>query len=193
MGKRYFIIGIALILLAGAVSKATATNTTTQDTHCTFSGTFADGVETHIDTNNDGRSATLNQGLQNCNTGRAFFKEVPEYQAPVPATDRCPEGSTLEFHLQQNHSVSTEENGDQLFAEIKTNDATLCFNESDGTFSFTGHGTITGGTGHLKGASGTFESRGTGKYLVFGFKKGIFGGFGHYNGTTTGKLTLPTR
>jgi hypothetical protein len=90
MEKRYFIIAIALVLLAGAVSKATATGTTTQDTHCTLSGTFADGIETNIDTNNDGRSATLDQGLQNCNIGRSFFKEVPEYQAPVPATDRCP-------------------------------------------------------------------------------------------------------
>src|SRR5688500_7151488 len=122
MEKRYFIIGIALILLAGAVSSATATGTgtTTQDTHCTFSGTFVEGIETHIDTNNDGISAGSDQGIINCNTGRAFFKEVPEYQAGVPATDRCPEGSTLEFHQQQNHIVNTEENGDQLFAEIKT-------------------------------------------------------------------------
>jgi hypothetical protein len=193
MEKRYFIIGIALMLLAGAVSSATATNTTTQDTHCTFSGTFVEGVETHLDTNNDGLSAGSDQGLMNCNNGRFFFQEVLEYQAPVPATDRCPEGSTLELHLQQHHSVATEESADQLFGEIKTNDGTLCVNESNGTFSFTGHGIITGGTGHLKGASGTFEARSTGKYLVFGSKKGILGGFGQFNGTTTGKLTLPNR
>jgi hypothetical protein len=191
MENRYFIIGIALMLLAGAVSRATATGTTTQDLHCTFSGTFVAGVETHLDTNNDGLSAGSDQGLMNCNIGRFFFQEVLEYQAPVPATEGCPEGSTLEFHLQQHHGVSTEESSDQLFAEIKTNDGILCLNESNGTFSFTGHGIITGGTGHFKGASGTFEGRSTGKYLVFGSKNDIFGGFGQFNGTNTWKLTLP--
>jgi hypothetical protein len=191
MEKRSFIMGSALVLLlAGTVGGDDEGKT--KDISCTFSGTFADGVETHIDTNDDNISAGLDQGLENCNIGRFFFQEVAEYQAPVPPTAKCPAGTTEEFHLQQDHIVVTEEKtGDQIFAEVATNDATLCFKESDLTFSITAHGTNTGGTGQFAGASGTFDAQSTGKYLVFGFKNGVFGGFGQFSGTSTGTLILP--
>jgi hypothetical protein len=193
MEKRYFIIAIALILLAGAVSKATATGTTTQQraVNCAFSATFADGIETNIDTNNDKISASLAQGLENCNIGRFFFQGESEYRAPVPATPACPAGSTLEVRLQQGHTVATAENGDQLFVEYATDALTLCLKESDGTFSFSGHGNHANGTGQFAGASGPFEVQGTGRYLAFGFKEGVFGGFGQFTGTVTGTLILP--
>jgi hypothetical protein len=66
MEKRSLIIGIALMLmLAGTVGAAEAR---TLHPHCKGAGTFADGVETHIDTNGDGASATLDQGLENCSS-----------------------------------------------------------------------------------------------------------------------------
>ena len=103
----------------------------------------------------------------------------------------CPAG-TLEFQLQQSHGVVTEEKTSaQIFYEVGTNGATECFNPLTLTFSFTTHGTITGGTGQFAGASGTFDSQGTGKFLVTGMKGGIFGGFGQFSGTGTGTLILP--
>src|SRR5712692_9534773 len=182
MEKRSFIIGIALVLmLAGAADSA---GTKTKHVSCTFSETFADGVETHIDTNGDGISAGLSQGLENCNIGRFFIQEEAEFQAPLPAPVTCPAG-TLEIHLQQDHGVTTEEKtSDQLFFGAATNGVTECFNPADGTFSFTAHGTITGGTGQFTGATGSFQSQGTGKFLVAGMKGGVFGGFGQFTGTS---------
>ena len=197
MENRYFIIGIALVLLlAGAVGSAEAntkhhTKAKSQHVRCTFSATFAGGVETNIDTNGDGVSALWHQGLENCNIGRFFFQEEAEFKAPLPAPVTCPAG-TQEFHLQQAHDVDTEEKtSDQFFLEVATDAGTLCFNPSDLTFSFTTHGTINGGTGSLTGATGTFDAHSTGKFLVTGAKAGVFGDFGQFSGTTTGTLILP--
>jgi hypothetical protein len=191
MKKRSFIIGSALMLLLAGTAGSDEVRTIPFS--CNFAGTFADGVETNIDTNNDGASAGLSQALENCNTGRAFVQEVAEYQAqPLPTVpESCPGGTTFALSLVQAHGVATNEQADQVFTATGPNEATLCFKESDGTFSVTAHGTITGGTGALTGASGTFDAQSTGKYLVFGFKNGVFGGFGQFSGTATGTLILP--
>ena len=52
MQTRYFTLGIAFLMLTGAVGAAEAR---TRHVHCKGAGTFVDGVETHIDTNGDGR------------------------------------------------------------------------------------------------------------------------------------------
>jgi hypothetical protein len=191
MKNRSFILGSALMLLLAV--PASSDEVRTIPFTCNFAGTFADGVETNIDTNNDGVSAGLDQGLENCNTGRAFFREVVEYQGkPLDTIPKsCPQGTTFALALVQAHGVATTEQAEQVFSASGPNEATLCFNESDGTFSVTSHGTITGGTGAFTGASGTFDAQATGKYLVFGFKNGVFGGFGQFSGTSTGTLILP--
>lgn len=188
MKTRHFTIGIALVLLlAGAGNSA---EVKTKHVRCTGSGTFADGVETRIDTNGDDLSAGLSQGLDNCNIGRFFWREVDEYQAPLPTPVTCPVG-TDEFPVQQGHGVTTEEKtGDQLFYEYATNSLIVCL-YPDLTFSVTFKGTYTGGTGQFANASGSYEGRATGKYLVFGEKGGVFGGFGQFSGTYSGTLTLP--
>lgn len=188
MQKRSFIISLTLVLLwAGAGNSA---EVKTKHVHCTGSGTFADGVETRIDTNGDGLSAGLSQGLDNCNTGRIFWQEVDEYQAPLPAPVTCPVG-TDEFRIQQGHGISTEEKtGDQLFYEYAPNTVTLCLHP-DLRFSVTFNGTYTGGTGQFANASGSYSGQAAGKYLVFGEKEGVFGGFGQFNGTYSGTLILP--
>jgi len=190
MNTRYLTLGIGIVLLLLANASNSA-EIKTQRVRCTSSGTFVGGVETHLDTNGDGASAGVDQGIDNCNIGRFFIQEVVEWQAPLPAPVTCP-ADTLEFHIQQGHGVATEEKtGDQLFAEVATNDATLCFRESDFTFSGTTRGTFTGGTGKFTGASGSFESQATGKYLVFGVKEGVLGAFGQFNGTSTWTLSIP--
>jgi hypothetical protein len=159
--------------------------------NCSYSATFAQGVETHIDTNDDQLSALLDQAITNCNIGRFFISGAAEYRAPLSAPETCPAG-TLELQLQQARGVGIEEEtGDQLFVEYGINGLTLCVNQADGPVTSTGGGTYAGGTGQFKGASGSFEVRATGKYLVTGEKEGVFGGFGQYVGTSTGELTLP--
>jgi hypothetical protein len=188
--RRSFIIGIALVLLAGTGASAEP-KPKTQHVSCAFSATFDEGTETHIDTNNNGISASLLQGIANCNIGRLFFREAYEFNAALPAPVTCPAG-TAEFHLQQDHGVDTEEKtSDQLFYEFGPNGAISCVNFATLTFTFTSHGTYTGGTGQFAEATGSFDTHGTGSFRVVGSKDGVDGDFGQLSGTLTGALTLP--
>jgi hypothetical protein len=174
--------GLTLLVITGFVSSAAAK---TLPFKCIGSGTFADGVETNIDTNSDGTSAGLDQGLQNCTIGRFFFQEEVEYAGPSTPHTTCPQG-TDEYHLVQGRGVDIDEKtSDQLFGVHDT--IALCLNP-DGTFNSTGHITFTGGTGHFTGASGASDFRVTGKYLAFGFKNNVFGGFGQFSFTSSGTL-----
>jgi hypothetical protein len=188
MEKRSFIMGMALVLLlAGAGNSA---EVKTKDLSCTFAATFVSGVETHLDTNGDMRSASVHQGLVNCNIGRFLFQEEFEFLDPLPAPVTCPTGTT-EFDLVQAQVVLTaEKTSDQLFFEDAAGGVTFCLNP-DLTFSFTEHGTFAGGTGQFTEASGSIDGQGTGKYLVSGSKEGVFGGFGQFTETVTGTLILP--
>jgi hypothetical protein len=176
-----FTIGIALVLLfAGASNgddskfKHLEDDNRTKHLRCTFSATFVSGVENHLDTNGDGRSASVHQGFANCNIGRFLFQEEFEFLDPLSSPAACPAGTT-EFDLLQARVVLTsEETADQLFFEDAAGGETFCLNP-DLTFSFTEHGTFAGGTGQFTGASGSIDGQGTGKYLVSGSKEGVFG------------------
>jgi hypothetical protein len=180
-------------MLTGTVGAAAAR---TRHVHCKGAGTFADGVETNIDTNGDGASATLDQGLDNCNIGRFFFQEEGE-SIPRSVTSACPAGTDEEVYIDQTHGqqravLTDEKTGDQLFAKIASE--TLCFNASTFTFTNSGHFEFIGGTGKYTGATGTSSFQTTGSYLQFGFKGGPggpFGGFGQFTFTSDGMLTLP--
>ena len=199
MRTRHFTLGIALFLLTGVVGVA---NAKTQQVHCKGSGTLADGVETHIDVNGDGASATLDQGLENCNIGRFFFQEELEWILQRTLTN-CPAGTSAEYHISaepgfhpapngQGTSVGTDEKtGDQLFNQVTS--ATLCFNISTIPFTFTASGqtNILGGTGKYAGATGTGSFQTVGSELAVGVKDGVFGGFGQFTATSDGTLTLP--
>jgi hypothetical protein len=178
-------IGIALVLLFAGASNGD--DGKTKHLKCTFSSTFVSGVENHLDTNGDGRSASVHQGLVNCNIGRFLFHEEFEFLNPLPAPVTCPTGTT-EFELQQARVVLTsEKTADQLFFEDPAGGETFCLNP-DLTFSFTEHGTFAGGTGQFSEASGSIDGQGTGKYLATGSKEGVFGGFGQFTETATGTL-----
>ena len=193
MKRNFMTISTALMfMLAGAVGAAEAG---TRHVHCQGAGTFVDGVETHIDTNGDGQSAGVDQGLQNCNIGRLFFQEELEW-IPRSVTSACPAGTTEESFIDPTHGqqrgISTnEKTGDQLFGKITS--ATLCLNGSAFPFPFTvsGQFELIGGTGKYTGATGTGEVHSAGSFLSFGVKDGVFGGFGQFTFTSDGTLTLP--
>jgi hypothetical protein len=160
-----FTIGIALVLLLAGASHGA--DSKTKRLNCAFSGTFVSGVESHLDTNGDGRSASVHQGSANCNIGRFLFHEELEFLNPLPAPVSCPTGTT-EFDLQQAGIVLTsEKTADQLFIEDEAGGVTFCFNP-DRTFSFTERGSFAGGTGQFAEASGPIDGQATGKYLVTG-------------------------
>jgi len=188
MKNYHFTIGIALVLLlAGTVGSDEGK---TKRLRCTFAATFVSGVENHLDTNGDMRSASVHQGLVNCNIGQFLFQEEFEFLDPLPAPVTCPTGTT-EFDLLQAHGVLTaEKTADQLFFEDAAGGGTFCLNP-DLTFSFTEHGTFAGGTGQFTEASGSIDGQGTGQYLVSGSKAGVFGGFGQFTETVTGTLNIP--
>ncbi len=191
MRMHYWAFGLTVLLFTGAVLVAEAD---TQQFHCKGGGTFTDGVETNIDTNGDGVSATVDQGAEVCNTGNAIFQEEAEWIQQTAVSADCPAGTTLELRITptnggQHRAVFTDTGtGDQAFSQMTS--AIQCFNES--TLKFTGHGQgiIVGGTGKNTGASGTFTSHFTGSYRQVGFKNGVFGGFGQFTFTLNGTLIL---
>jgi hypothetical protein len=188
MDTRSCILGMALVLVLAGV--ADSAEVKTKHVRCSFSSTFVSGVENHLDTNGDKRSASVHQGLVHCNIGRFLFQEEFEFLDPLPAPVSCPAGTT-EFDLVQAQVVLTaEKTADQLFFEDAAGGVTFCLNP-DLTFSFTEHGTFAGGTGQFTGASGSFDGQGTGQYLVSGSKEGVFGGFGQFTETVTGTLIVP--
>jgi hypothetical protein len=194
MNRRHLILSLGMVLLLAGVSHSAETKT--KHLRCTFAATFVSGVENHLDTNGDLRSASVHQGLVTCNIGRFLFQEEFEFLDPLPAPVSCPADAT-EFDLLQAQVVLTsEKTADQLFFADAAGGVTFCLNP-DLTFSFTEHGTFAGGTGRFTGASGSLDGQGTGKYLVSGSKKDIgsntpiFGGFGQFTETVTGTLILP--
>jgi len=188
MNIRHLILGIGIVLLLAGVSNSDETKT--KHINCTFGATFVSGVETHLDTNGDMRSASVHQGLVNCNIGRFLFQEEFEFQPCQEACVSCPAGTT-EFDLVQAQGVFTaEKTSEQLFFADAAGASTFCL-APDLTFSFTEHATFAGGTGEFTGASGSFDGQGTGKYLASGSKDDIFGGFGQFTETATGTLNIP--
>jgi hypothetical protein len=186
MGTRSFISGLTLVLmLTGSVANAD----NTEPLRCTVAGSSVVGVETNLDTDSDDISASATQSIMNCGRFRFFVQSVNESPAPVPATENCPAGSTLEYPLLQSHGVRTEEKtGDQLFARYTS--GALCV-QPDATFTFTGMGVFAGGTGQFDGATGTIETELAGSYLVAGNKGGNFSALTQFTGTSTETLTLP--
>jgi hypothetical protein len=183
-----FTIGIALVLLIAGASNGDESKT--KHLRCNFSGTFVSGVENHLDTNGDGRSASVHQGLADCDIGRFLFNEEFEFLDPLPAPVACPTGTTEFDLLQADVVLTSERTADQLFFEDAAGGVTFCLNP-DLTFSFTEHGTIAGGTGRFREASGSINGNATGKYLVTGSKNGVFGGFGQFTENATGTLNSP--
>ena len=180
-------IGFALVLLLAGASYGG--DAKTKHLKCSFSSTFVSGVENHLDTNDDGRSASVHQGFVNCNIGRFLSHEEFEFLDPLAAPVTCPPGTTELGIVQARVVLTSEKTADQLFLEDAAGGVTFCLNP-DLTFSFTEHGTFAGGTGQFRNASGSIDGRATGKYLVSVSKEDAFGGFGQFTETATGTLNF---
>jgi len=192
MRTRYLTLGISLFMLTSLVSHAAAE---TRRLKCTIAGTFTDGVETNIDTNGDNRSATLDQGAFKCNGTSGIYQAEAEW-IPQPTVTTCPNVPSMrEFHIVdqtqgQGRSVSTDsKTGDQTFSQITS--GTFCLDTATGDYTTTTTGIYRGGTGKSTGATGTYTLQAAGSYLMFGFKDGIFGGFGQFTGTVDSTVTFP--
>src|SRR5262245_11545420 len=98
MNRRHLILGIGMVVLLAVAGNSGEGKT--KHVSCTFAATFVSGVETHLDTNGDLRSASVHQGLANCNIGRFLFQEEFEFLDPLPAPVTYPTGTT-EFDLLQ--------------------------------------------------------------------------------------------
>jgi hypothetical protein len=178
-----------MLLEVGCGSSSSGQQNDPQSIECSGSSTVIDGVETSIDTDGDGISASANQGIVSCNIGRFFQHGVAEFGDPVPTPTNCPQGQ-LEFTL-VSHAVWTDiDTGEQLFSEGPA--LVNCVNPApDLPFTLMGTLTFSGGTGRFAGATGSAEiTNGSGKYLVTGSKGGVFGGFAQFTFTETGTLTL---
>ena len=190
MLTRFVVLGFTLLMATSFVNSVTAE---TLPLKCAIAGSFTDGVETHLDTNGDGLSANLSQGVVKCNVGSGISHEEIEWiESPVSACPNKP--GMIEFHISptqgQHRSVSTDtKTTDQLFAQVTL--GTLCFDSSTGKGTVTTEGKYLGGTGKNAGATGSFTSQSSLSYLAFGFKDGVFGGFGQFTGTLKGTLIRP--
>jgi hypothetical protein len=175
MQKRYFTIGLALVLmLAVAVGRAEA-----KQGHfiSLYAGSLVGGV---IDTNGDGRTTSVFTGIMNTTLGRFFFQAEDEYLPPLATNANCPAG-TREFLLLQEHVVLTQQTtGEQLLLTYTS--GTVCFDPKTLTATVHAQGTFSGGTGRFVNATGSFEDNGTETILVFDPQ-------GHNLGNSTGTLT----
>src|SRR5262245_16755957 len=117
MRTRYLTLGISLFMLTGFVSHAAAE---TRRFKCTIAGTFTDGVETHIDTNGDNASATLDQRAFKCNGSSGIYQAEAEWirQSTVTTCPNVP--SMREFHIVDQ----TQGQGRSVATDAKTGDQT---------------------------------------------------------------------
>ena len=186
------LVGFTLALFPSFVSQVSAD---TRTTTCTLAGSFTTGVETNIDTNGDGFSGTLDQGVATCKDGtRAVFQNEVEWVLQ-PSVTSCPnQPGMAEFHISetagQGRSVATDlKTTDQTFSKIVS--GTLCVDTATGTFTGTTHSVYLGGTGKYAGVTGTSDGQTVGTYLVVGSKGGQFGAFGRFSSTAQTTINLP--
>jgi hypothetical protein len=176
-------IGIGTVLiLAGSLSRADAAQIPLKGT---FSGTF---VNSQIDTNNDGRKASLGTRGMKGTFGPATGQAMLEYASPSPGT--CPNGNAgviLTLVPGTGHDVARlTSTGDLIIGEYTA--GALCVDTSTGIQFFTLTEQVTGGTGRFAEAKGSITITGTSMRL-FADAAGNF--FGTSSGTYEGTLILP--
>lgn len=160
MHTRYFTLGIALLLVVGAVGQAEAGDIKTKDTEGSFAGT---SLTARIDLNNDGILAGWSTAVVKGTLGESTNQGVVE-RVPVAAPGVCSAGQ-VEFALVAGKLVGTFlKTRDQVFSQLTS--STFCFDPATGDFSGHDTGITTGGTGKFEGATGSFEQSYTGSTLL---------------------------
>ena len=178
----------ATALLAATVAFGLAAPAQAQTFSSSYSGTFE---STHMDTNADG----LNAAKQSIRVlagplGPSTIDGLNELAITGAAT--CPNGNpgaqftSVIGPASPSAFVQRFENtGDLLLLSMTSGGA--CFDTVTGTLFLQAAGVITGGTGALTGATGTFSVSGQGLFQFFDGANA----FGPQAGTATANIVLP--
>jgi hypothetical protein len=156
-----------------------------------YKGNFAGTtVSTHLDLNDDNRSAFLSTTEVSGTLGKRRQQGVVEPVSTGP-TAECPGGVSIvdaQNGVGWGAATATFPNGDQLYFQTLTR--TAC---TDALGRFTGSDTfsIVGGTGKFAGASGNGELSFAGFFQAFDANAVPPQGFGSVSGEFEGTLTLP--
>jgi len=194
MRIHHITLGIAVLLLTGLVSTATAgdqhrnenkAETKALPWRAELSGSF---INTQSDTNKDGNKGGTNDGGFKSTLGSGTFKGVDEF-APS-GTGTCPNGNPgfmATLLPGTGHGVYRfDSTGDLLFNEFS---ATICFDPITTIQFYSGTENFTGGTGRFTGATGSTKVSGTAKTL-FSDADGNF--FGEASVTPEGTIIVPS-
>jgi len=149
-----------------------------------FSGSF---LTTQIDTNGDGVKARFGLAAgKSSDLGTILFQIVTEL-SPLSSATTCPTGN-LESEFVGGHGIIREnKKGSLLFIEAGPG-GQYCLDPTTDTFTFSGSGSITGGTGEFEGATGSIEVEGSGTIMV---SDPADNEFGSQVGQVTGTLNVP--
>jgi hypothetical protein len=159
-----------------------------QTINSAFSGTFS---SSHIDSNSDGMNAAVqNVRIVTSPMGPSVIEALNEFAMAGPGT--CRNGAAgLRFTQVISATAPAsgvqrfERNGDLLYLTLTA--GTACLDLLSRTLFTEASGRITGGTGTLAGATGTFRLTGEGSFLYF-TPTDAFGGV---RGTIDATLVLP--
>ena len=181
MRIHHITLGIAVLLLTGLVSTATAgdqhrnenkAETKALPWRAELSGSF---INTQSDTNKDGNKGGTNDGGFKSTIGPGTFQGVNEF-APS-GTGTCPNGNPgfmATLLPGTGHGVYRFDRiGDLLFNEFS---ATICFDPITTIQFYSGTENFTGGTGRFTGATGSTTVSGTARTLVSDEAGNYFGG-----------------
>jgi hypothetical protein len=168
------VVGLFALTLTATLGAAAAQ---ARDLSESVSGDF---VDTAIDTNGDGVAAAHFVGKAR-GSGGPSYQGLTEIQ--FTPTGLCAPGE-VEGIIAAYSIVRRYSNGDLLFSKLV--DGSFCLDPTVGKANVTVNAEITGGTGHLEGATGSY----TIQYEVTALLPDPTGGIGHgaFAGTATGTI-----
>ena len=150
-----------------------------------FSGS---GTLAQLDLDGDGTAtAGSNTSVGSGTLGTTHGWGVSEL-APWDGTSFCSDTELKQFFTAGATSTRIE-SGDMYYTQFE--DGSLCFNYRDGTFTFSGHDTVTGGTGVFADATGRIATTGKGKLLLRDATGGA--ALSAFSGSTKGEIVLRSR
>lgn len=150
-----------------------------------FSGS---GTLAQLDLDGDGTAtAGSNTSVGSGTLGTTHGWGVSEL-APWDGTSFCSD-TELRQVFTSGASAIRIESGDMYYTQFE--DGFLCYNYQDSTFTFSGHDSVTGGTGVFAGATGRIATSGAGKVL----RRDASGGaaMSAFSGTTKGEIIFRPR
>jgi len=150
-----------------------------------FSGS---GTLAQLDLDGDGNAtAGSNVSVGTGTLGPTHGWGVSEL-SPWDGTSFCSDTELKQF-FSASATVTRVESGDIYYTRFE--DGSLCYNYTDGSFTFSGHDTVTGGTGIFAGATGRIGTTGKGQVLIRDANGGA--AMSAFSGSIKGDIVLRTR